>query len=223
VVRLKKFLRLPILPAMECTAALPHVIRTPEAAAGCDPHAADPARLPVLVVEDEPDIRDLLSAYFGGRGHAVASARDGQAALSALDRAPGRYGLVVTDLNMPGADGLAVLRAARRANPCCFVIIVTGFASLDSAVEAVRLGAYDYLTKPFTMGQLDVILSRIADRLALEERNRVLGAQLSGRSASPRDLLALLVTVAARLDGLEARMAEIAALVRGLGEGRPRS
>jgi DNA-binding NtrC family response regulator len=175
----------------------------------------------VLVADDEPDIRDLLAAYFSGRGHAVSTARDGRAALAALERAPGQYGLVVTDLHMPGADGLAVLKAAKSASPSCFVVIITGYASLDSALQAVRLGAYDYLTKPFTMGQIDVLLNRIADRLALEERNRVLGAQLNGRAASPRDLLPLLVGIGARLDGIETRMAEIAALVSGLAHRRP--
>jgi two-component system, NtrC family, response regulator PilR len=188
----------------------------PDSTCNCTQTTRDCTLFSVLIVDDEPDIRELLAAFFSGRGHAVASARDGRAALAALERAPGQYGLVVTDLHMPGADGLAVLKAAKDANPSCFVVIVTGYASLDSAVQAVRHGAYDYLTKPFTMGQIDVIVNRIADRLALEERNRVLGAQLSGRSASPRDLLALMVAVGARLDGVETRMAEIATLVRGL-------
>jgi DNA-binding NtrC family response regulator len=188
----------------------------PDHASNCTQSTRDCTLFSVLIVDDEPDIRELLAAFFSRRGHAVASARDGRAALAALERAPGQYGLVVTDLHMPGADGLAVLNAAKNANPSCFVVIITGYASLDSAVQAVRLGAYDYLTKPFTMGQIDVIVDRIADRLALEERNRVLGAQLSGRSASPRDLLALMVAVGARLDGVEMRMAEIATLVRGL-------
>ena len=191
----------------------------PEPARTCTQSTRDCTLSSVLIVDDEPDIRELLAAFFSGRGHAVASARDGRAAIATLERAPGQYGLVVTDLHMPGADGLAVLKAAKSANPSCFVIIITGYASLDSAMEAVRLGAYDYLTKPFTMGQIDVIVDRIADRLALEERNRVLGAQLSGRSAAPRDLLALLVAVGARLDGVETRMAEIAMMVRGLTHG----
>jgi DNA-binding NtrC family response regulator len=176
-------------------------------------------QIPVLVVDDEPDIRELLAAYFSGRGHAVACANDGRAALAALEREPRQYGLVVTDLHMPGADGLAVLKAAKSANPSCFVVIITGYASLDSAVQAVRLGAYDYLTKPFTMGQIEVIVGRIAERIALEERNRVLAAQVNGRGASTRDMLMLLVSVGARLDGLEARMTEIAALVRALANG----
>ncbi|RPI11582.1 MAG: response regulator, partial [Actinobacteria bacterium] len=111
--------------------------------------------LNVLVVDDEPEIRELLVEYFRDRGFETATAGDGRAAIAAIERDPARYRLIVSDLQMPGADGLAVLRAARAANPSCYVVIVTGYASLDSAIQAVRLGAYDYLTKPFSMGQID--------------------------------------------------------------------
>ena len=67
------------------------------------------------------------------------------------------------------------------ANPSCFVVIVTGYASLDSAIQAVRLGAYDYLTKPFSLGQLDVLLQRLQDRLTLEDENRRLSAARPAR------------------------------------------
>lgn len=125
-----------------------------------------------LVVDDEEGIRELLVSYFSSRGLTVTGAPDGRAAIAALERSNGRYGLVVTDLNLPGADGFAVLQAARQANPDCYVVIVTGHASLDSAVYAVRVGAYDYLTKPFSLGQLDVILKRIAERVTLDQANR---------------------------------------------------
>jgi DNA-binding NtrC family response regulator len=69
-------------------------------------------------------------------------------------------------------DGLGVLQASRAANPSAMVIIVTGYVSLDSAVQAVRLGAYDHLTKPFSLGQLDVVVRRVAERQALEAENR---------------------------------------------------
>src|SRR6185436_2666609 len=114
----------------------------------------------VLVVDDEPDARELLIEYFRARGFEVTGASDGRAAIVALQRPQARFGLVVTDLNLPGADGFAVLHAARQANESCYVVIVTGYGSLESAIRAVRVGAYDYLTKPFSLGQLDVILSR---------------------------------------------------------------
>lgn len=177
---------------------------------------AEPARHSVLVADDEAGVRELLAAYFSRRGYAVAWARDGRAALTALEARPGQYDLVVTDLQMGGADGLAVLKAAKQANPSCAVVIVTGYASLDTALEAVRLGAFDYLAKPFTLGQMDVVLDRLAERDALEERSKLLAAQLNGRGASTRDLLSLLVSASSQLDRLEARVEELAVLVRAL-------
>ena len=130
------------------------------------------AQWDALVVDDDEQIRELLISYFTSRGLNVTGAQDGRAAISALERSNGRFGLVVTDLSLPGADGFAVLQAARHANASCYVVIVTGYASLDSAIYAVRVGAYDYLTKPFSLGQLDVMLKRIADRASLEQENR---------------------------------------------------
>lgn len=120
----------------------------------------------VLVVDDEPTVRELLLEYFDGLGFRVTGAEDGRGAIALLQRSWGRIGLVVTDLNLPGADGFAVLQSARQANPQCFVVIITGYASLDSAIRAVRVGAYDYLTKPFSLAQLDIILTRIRERRA---------------------------------------------------------
>jgi DNA-binding NtrC family response regulator len=99
--------------------------------------------LEVLVLDDEADVRDLLAEYFSERGYEVTMVPDGRAAVTAIERAPLRFGLIVTDLQLPGAEGLAVLRAARAANPSSYVVIITWYASLASAIEAVRLGAYD--------------------------------------------------------------------------------
>jgi DNA-binding NtrC family response regulator len=167
----------------------------------------------VLVVDDEPQIVELLEEYFRSRGLRVASAADGRSAVAALEHDPARYHLIVTDLQLPGLDGLGVLKAARQSNPSAYVVIVTGYASLDSAIQAVRLGAYDYLTKPFSLGQLDVILQRVQDRLALEQENRRLVRQIGQRDA-PELRLAL----TAKLDSIEARLGRIEAAVRELGE-----
>lgn len=143
--------------------------------------------LDVLVVDDEPAVRELLVEYFSGLGFRVSSAEDGRGAIALLQRAWGRYGLVITDLNLPGADGFAVLQAARQTNPTCVVVIITGYASLDSAIRAVRVGAYDYLTKPFSLAQLDIILSRIRDRRPQRPAPPVAPAE-SQASLSPRPL-----------------------------------
>jgi DNA-binding NtrC family response regulator len=169
----------------------------------------DQPRQAVLIVEDEADIRELLSEYFRARNYDVVGAADGRAAMAAIDREAARFSLVITDLHLPGADGLAVLRAARTANSGAYVVIVTGFASLDSAIQAVRLGAYDYLTKPFSLGQIDVVLQRIQEIEALHEENRRLTRQVSHRDAV--DLRQALLM---RLDGIESRLTRIEAALR---------
>lgn len=176
-----------------------------------------PHRAPfeVLIVDDEPDVRDLLVEYFRERGFEVSVAHNGSEAVARLRRTPTRYGLVVTDLQMPGTDGLAVLRAAREGNAAVYVVIITGFASLDSAIQAVRLGAYDYLTKPFSLGQIDVTIRRILDRLALDAENRQLTRQVGERSATDAPPI-----VAVRLDGIEARLARLESLLCELVERR---
>ncbi|MCL4811296.1 MAG: response regulator [Vicinamibacteraceae bacterium] len=177
------------------------------------PTPFEPPLTEVLIVDDDPDILELLSEYFAHRGLKVAAASDGRAAVSAIERDPARYGLVVTDLQLPGVDGLGVLEAARAANPSAYVVIITGYASLDSAIQAVRLGAYDYLTKPFSLGQLEVVLRRVQDRTALEAENRRLLKQMAGRQEPDAR-----VSLDRRLEAIEQRLARI----EGLLEGRSR-
>jgi two-component system response regulator AtoC len=112
--------------------------------------------------------------------------------------------LVISDLQLPGVDGLGVLKAAKAANPTISVIIITGYASVDSAVRAVRLGAYDYLTKPFTLGQIEVIVHRAAEWQALEAENRELGLRVDGHEPAERP-----PDVVDRLDLIEERLARI--------------
>lgn len=174
------------------------------------PTPFEPPLTEVLIVDDDPDILELLSEYFAHRGLKVAAASDGRAAVSAIERDPARYGLVVTDLQLPGVDGLGVLEAARAANPSAYVVIITGYASLDSAIQAVRLGAYDYLTKPFSLGQIDVVLRRIADFSALQAENQRLTRQVA-----QKDGLDLRQAFLLRLEAIENRLTRIEAALRG--------
>ena len=170
-------------------------------------HQIDPT-LEVLIVDDDTDVRELLIEFFRDLDFTVASASDGRAAITAIEREPRRYWLVVTDIIMPGADGLAVLRAARTANPELNVVIVTGYASLDTAIEAVRFGAADYLCKPFTIGQIDVMVRRLTERLSLKEENEVLSSNVRGRRAEDR-VLGRLETIGNSLDRLESLLEQM--------------
>jgi excisionase family DNA binding protein len=111
------------------------------------PQAAAATRPRVLVVDDEASIRDLLSKTLALAEYDVDLAPDGRSALERLRIIP--YDLLITDLKMPGVDGLTVIKEARRLKTDIPVIIITGFSTEASAIEAVNLGVSGYLTKPF--------------------------------------------------------------------------
>ena len=117
------------------------------AAAPARQAAASGGRPRVLVVDDESTIRDLLSKTLALAEYDVDMAPDGRTALERLRIIP--YDLLITDLKMPGVDGLTVIREARRLKADLPVIIITGFSNEASAIEAVNLGVSGYLTKPF--------------------------------------------------------------------------
>ena len=163
----------------------------------------------ILIADDETDTCELFAEFARAHGMRVATAYDGRAAISALERSPQEFSIVVTDLQMPGADGFEVLRAARAINPDCHVVMITGYATIDTAVRAVREGAYDYLAKPFALGQLEVVLRRIRDRIALETENRALARQVSERppTVTAREVMD-------RFDAIDTRLATIERLLR---------
>ncbi len=183
------------------------------------PHDREPGvTFDVLVVDDEPDIRELLVEYFRDRGFSPASAVDGRAALAAIAREPSRYKLILTDLQLPGADGLAILKAAKTANPSVYVVIITGYASLDTAIQAVRLGAYDYLTKPFSIGQIEVIVQRVSDRLTLEAENRQLARLVRRETADRPSSSDESLSLGYRMEAIEGRLARCEVLLREILE-----
>ncbi len=136
----------------------------PRAARGASPAAARTTPTPsagrprVLVVDDEATIRDLLSKTLALAEYDVDLAPDGRSALERLRIIP--YDLLITDLKMPGVDGLAVIREARRLKADIPVIIITGFSTEASAIEAVNLGVSGYLTKPFRVPRVLAVAAK---------------------------------------------------------------
>jgi excisionase family DNA binding protein len=125
--------------------------RAPMASAADRPTARD-GRSRVLVVDDESSIRELLQKTLGLAEYDVDTAPDGRAALERLRL--GNYDLLIADLKMPGMDGLTLIREAKRLKADLPVIIITGFSTESSAIEAVNLGVAGYLTKPFRVPQV---------------------------------------------------------------------
>jgi two-component system response regulator PilR (NtrC family) len=135
----------------------------------------------VLVVDDEPSMRELLAIMLRQSGYAVALADGGEAAIEALTNDV--FDLVITDLRMRKVDGLGVLRAVKEHSPHTVVLVVTAYASTETAVEAMKLGAYDYVTKPFKLDEIRVTIANALERRRLVDENIVLKHQLRSERA----------------------------------------
>ena len=159
----------------------------------------------VLVVDNEQEMVRLLQRHLEGEGVAVTPARSGAEATTALAR--DEYDVVLTDLVMEDIDGLAVLREAQRLQPRARVVLMTAFASLETALAALRQGAYDYLSKPFKMAEVTVVVRRALEDQHLRDENRRLreevGRQyavtnLIGRSRTMQSVFDQIAAVAGR-------------------------
>ncbi len=131
----------------------------------------------VLVVDDERSMRDLLNITLRQAGYDVTLAEGGEGAVDAMKSDV--FDLVITDLRMRKLDGLGVLRAAKELSPDTVVVVVTAFASTETAVEAMKLGAYDYITKPFKLDEMRLTIEKALERKRLQDENLALKRELS--------------------------------------------
>ena len=157
----------------------------------------------VLIVDDDPAMGEMLAAMLGDAGYGTAvagSAREAVEKASVED-----FDVVLSDIKMPGGSGIELVGRLRDLRPETPVVLMTAFGSIDSAVEAMRAGAFDYITKPFKRDEILVVLERAGERRALEAENRRLRAavdrtrsmgDLVGESAAMRDIYALVRRVA---------------------------
>lgn len=120
----------------------------------------------ILVVEDEDIMRDALTAWLEDDGFPVTAADNGAQALQVLEGQ--RFDLMIVDLKMPGMDGLTVLREAKRKYPNLHVIVITAYPTIQTAVEAMKEGALEYLTKPFKPQDLESVINNLAAPVAAE-------------------------------------------------------
>ncbi|HEY6563337.1 MAG TPA: sigma-54 dependent transcriptional regulator, partial [Pirellulaceae bacterium] len=142
-----------------------------------------PKGLRILFVDDEPNIREIIRTELPRRGHQVTVCGDGLEAVGHLEQHA--FDCMIVDLNMPGLNGIEVLSRARELAPDTEAIILTGKQSLETAIEALRLGAFDYLSKPYKLSTLAPVLQRVADKCQLKHdlraaRHRI--ARLEGKS-----------------------------------------
>ena len=157
----------------------------------------------LLIVDDEKGYREVLSAVFGAEGYAVATAPHGRAAVAHLKKEP--VDLIVSDVRMPDMDGIELLRKVREIDEDIGVILMTAFGTIDTAREAFKLGADDFVQKPFNNEELKLIVRRTLERRALVNENRALKQaqrasgslqNIVGTSAKMQELFKLIGTVA---------------------------
>ena len=124
----------------------------------------EPASL--LIADSDPTVLDFLSGVLHDEGYEVTTASGSQEALKAVRE--GGFQLLLTDLNMPGTDALSLLRALREMAPECDVVVLTPYAGMETAVEAMKLGAVDYITKPFHVDHVRIVVAKTLDRRRLQ-------------------------------------------------------
>jgi len=133
----------------------------------------------ILVVDDEPGMREVLEIMLRREGHAVSCASNVGGARKALAESP--FDVVISDIRMPDGTGLEVLQAARLSSPDAIVLMITAFATTETAIEAMQRGAYDYVTKPFQIEEVKLLLRKALETQALKHENRSLRQALVGR------------------------------------------
>ncbi len=161
----------------------------------------------ILVVDDEDKMRRLLEMALQGMGHEVVAARDGNDALACIEAAP--VDLVLTDLRMPRMDGITLLRTLRERGHDVPVVVLTAYGTVESAVEAMKLGAVDYIIRPFEMASVEVAVTRALATAAVRRQNRYLRdeaergwGEFVGRSAPMQALYGLVHRVAPTRSGV---------------------
>ena len=126
----------------------------------------------ILIVDDDKSIAEVLEGLISSEGRTVRTCHDGMAALEKIEK--DRYDLILVDLIMPKLGGLDILKYAKKINPETIVVILTGYASLETAITAIREGAYDYISKPCKLEEIEIVVENAIEKIKLNRENRAL-------------------------------------------------
>ncbi len=130
----------------------------------------------LLIIDDDQNIRDVLEEFLSEKGYEVETSGEGNDALEKIKTT--RFDVIVLDLKLPGMDGIDVLKAIVRIDPDTMVIMMTGYASLETAIESIREGAYDYITKPFRLEEIHIAIRNAYEKLYLRRHNKQIVEEL---------------------------------------------
>lgn len=134
----------------------------------------------ILVVDDEQSLRDFLAIMLKKEGHEVVTAENGEDALKAVQAEI--FDLVITDIKMPGLDGIGLLRMIKEISTDTIVIMITAFGTTETAVEALKLGAYDYISKPFKVDEIKLVIQKALEKRYLRNENILLKREIKSRA-----------------------------------------
>ncbi|MBI5893879.1 MAG: sigma-54-dependent Fis family transcriptional regulator [Deltaproteobacteria bacterium] len=154
----------------------------------------------ILIVDDEKSMRDFLEIMFKREGYKVWTAASGEAGLSQCEKTS--FDLIITDIKMKGMDGVSLVEKAKEINPATIAIVMTAYANVDNAVNAMKAGAYDYISKPFNVDEVKLIVKKALEMRRLEEENRLLKKELKHKYGF------------ANLIGISSKMTEIYDLIK---------
>ena len=142
--------------------------------------------LRILFADDEKSLQEFMRSELPRLGHEVTVCPDGKAAVKALEKAT--FDAAILDLRMPGLTGIEVLEQLKQVSPDTEVVIMTGHASVETAIDAVRLGAFDYITKPCKLAQIETILRKVVEKRELKHKNIALQTRVQA-AEGPSDLV----------------------------------
>jgi two-component system response regulator PilR (NtrC family) len=152
----------------------------------------------ILVVDDERSMREILEIFLKNEGYSVTAASNGESALEVMKH--DHFDLIITDMKMPKVGGLELLKNVKEIYPDTVVVIITAFGTTESAVEAMKLGAFDYITKPFQMDEIRLVVKNALEKQMLQQEVSILKEQLKppslenilGRSPSMMELFTII-------------------------------
>jgi len=135
------------------------------------PSAGETLAIKILVVDDDPSVGRMIADFLSSQGHPPVLCSDPKDALEIFDKVA--FNLAFIDIQMPKMSGLELASKLKEQQPICEVVFITGFSSFDNAIQAIKLGAYDYLRKPFSLNEMELCLKRFQERQELKEKVRL--------------------------------------------------
>jgi DNA-binding response OmpR family regulator len=186
-------------------------------------------KIDMLIVDDDKGLCEMLDDMFSQETEiGVTSTNNGLDAIEKIRKK--NFDLILTDLMMPGANGIEVLKTAKEIDEGVHVIIITGFASLETAMEAIRKGAYDYITKPFKLDEIRIVVQNACEKIRLLRENRALiesleqsYQELKTLKSSREELSERVEKINQRMDENQERIAENIVGLQTLPTGLPAS